>query len=1187
MRTYLDQSGRCVVLITVLTVLILCAGCTQKTDSQSDVSGGPLKADTAPVKEPETVPLPTWPRPTQQQRPWTRWWWMGSAVDEQNLTRLLTLYQQAGIGGVEICPIYGAKGYEDQFTDFLSPEWMQLLGHTLRQAKDLHIGVDLTMGTGWPFGGPMVTDQTASAGVILKKYQLQNGQLTERLPREPLRYLLAVSDAGERVDITDKVQDRQLEWTAPAGDWTLYALAVKSPVQRVKRAAPGGEGYVLDPYSVSAINTYMNVFDGAFEGYQGPMPRTFFHDSFEYYGATWTTDFFDKFQSRRGYDLRHYIEALFGDGPADIVARVMCDYHTTINELHLDYVRRWTQWCHENRSLSRNQAHGAPANLVDLYAASDIPETEIFRRVDEAQIPMLKFSSSAAHLNGRTLASAESFTWLKEHFQTAPADLKKATDFLFLTGVNHIFFHGIPYSPEEAPWPGWQFYASVNFGPAGGLWHDLPGYNAYVTRCQSILQSGRADNDILLYLPIYDFWQKQEPLHRAFTVHNQDEWLYPSAFYRAAMMLWKNGYTYDAVTDHFIQQSSCRDGKIIINNGAYDVILVPHCELMQPETMEKLLELAREGATILFQDSVPKNVPGLASYMQRRRALHELLKELIPNLEAIDAGRVRLPDACLEMPLEHGTLLVSDMDTLLNKVAVDREHAMDVGIRFVRRSREDGFDYLFVNRSENAFDGWIALGKPAQSAVLLDPLLDDRIGQAALHRTNSGTQVYLQLRPGQSVILRTYTDKTVSGAAWNYVQPAGETVRVEGTWDVDFIDGGPALPQDYQTSQLASWTERDDKEAKRFFGTARYTIEFDAPRQKADSWLLDLGRVHESARVTLNGVYLGTLWAEPFQLRINQAVKPSGNVLEVEVTNLAANRIRDLDRRGVNWKYFYDINLVNVDYRPFDASDWPLFDSGLLGPVQLQPLKSVSVENVPPGKSDGRISLFIIGDSTVHNSGRGILGWGDVIEKSFDPLKVTVRNFARGGRSSRTFLTEGLWDRVMDELKPGDVVMMQFGHNDGGSLNTGRARGSLKGVGNQIQEVVMESTGRTEIVHTYGWYMQKYIKDTKAKGAVPVVLSPVPRSRWRDGQVLRASEDYGRWAKQTAEANGAIFIDLNELVAAEYEQLGPDEVNKRFFLNDHTHTTPAGAKLNADTVVEAIAGLQDLQLCQAIITPDS
>ncbi len=1159
MQTYLNRGGMFILTMAALSILaIFDSGCA----AQEKPVSGEL----------------TWPAATKQNHPWTRWWWMGSAVDEESLTHLLSQYQQAGIGGVEICPIYGVKGYEETFTDFLSPEWMKRLGHTLREGKRLDIGVDLTVGTGWPFGGPMVKKENASSSVILKRYELKDGKLTEPLPKEPLHYLLAVSAEGKRIDLSDKVQEGKLVWTAPAGTWTLYAVAVKRPVQKVKRAAPGGEGYVLDPYSVKAMGDYLNVFDKAFDDYQGPMPRAYFHDSFEYYGATWTPDFFAAFQSRRGYDLRDHIEALFGDGPEDTVARVMCDYHEMINDLHMDYIWRWTDWCHSKGGLSRNQAHGAPGNLVDLYGAVDIPETEIFRVVNEEQIPMLKFSSSAAHLNGRTLASSESFTWLREHFQTSPANLKEATDFLFLTGVNHIFFHGIPYSPKEAAWPGWQFYASVNFGPAGGLWHDLPAYNAYVTRCQSILQSGQADNDILLYLPIYDYWQKKEKLHMTFTVHNQDQWLYPSAFYRAAMTLWKKGYTYDAVSDKFLSRASCQDGKIVINRVKYDVIVVPHCNLIPPETMAILLQLTREGATVLFQDWLPGDVPGLADLEKRRASLNKLKKEVLPNFEAIKSGRDQLPAAHLEVTLGKGKLMVADLESMLKDVSVARESAMDSGIRFERRRNAEGFDYFFVNCSPKAFDGWMTLGKPAQSAVLMDPLFENRTGWAAIRKVDERTQVYLQLEREQSLILRTLTKKKGNGPAWEYSQASGTPIRIEGSWDVKFVDGGPVLPEGYQTTQLASWTGRDDEEAKRFFGTARYTITFDAPNEKADDWILNLGRVCQSARVTLNGVSLGPLWSEPFQLHVGKALSSGKNTLSIEVTNLAANRIRDMDQRKVNWKYFYDINVVNVNYKPFDASDWPLFDSGLLGPVTLQSLKDVDLNSQTDTVADKRHTVFVIGDSTVHNSGAGIQGWGDVIEQYFDPFKATVRNYARAGRSSRTFQTEGLWNRVLDELKPGDFVLMQFGHNDGGSLNTGRARGSLKGIGDEIEEVVIEATEQKELVRTYGWYMRKYINDTKAKGAVPIVVSPVPRDKWENGEVVRTEGDYVTWAAQVAKEQDVNFIDLNELIVAEYEKLGPKKVNSLYFLNDHTHTTPAGAKLNAEILAQALQSLKDCPL---------
>ena len=878
----------------------------------------------------------SWPAATRECRPWTRWWWLGSAVDKTNLKQLLTQYQKAGLGGVEICPIYGAKGFEDRFIDFLSPKWMKMLAHTTTQARRLDMGVDMDTGTGWPFGGPWVSPEIASASVILRRYELAGGDtLKSRLSEGQLQCLMAVSDSNEQIILTNKVNEGQLDWTAPPGKWRLYALSQKSPIQKVKRAAPGGEGYVLDPYSVTALDKYLEKFDKAFAGYRGKMPRSYFHDSFEYHGATWTSDFFRHFELLCGYDLRAQLPALFGDGPQDIVERVKCDYRRTISDLHLAYIQYWTRWCHEQGSISRNQAHGAPGNLLDIYAATDIPETEIFGEVNEKDIPLLKFSSSAAHVTGRNLTSAESFTWLGEHFQVPLSKVKPAADFLFLAGINHIFFHGIPYSPADAPWPGWQFYASVNFGPNGGLWHDLPQLNAYVTRCQSVLQSGRPANDILLYFPVYDIWQSSsEDMLIPFRVHNQQEWLWPSSFYAAAMMLWNRGYAFDEVSDQLLAEARCENDKVLLGGNAYRVVLVPQCRFMPVTTMRKLLQLTNAGATILFQESLPIDVPGMGNLEKRRAEFQGMLRNIQLTKEA-DSDIQRAV-------IGKGELLTGKIETMLQDSGVCREPCVDMGIRFVRRAHSQGYHYFLVNRSERSVDGWVTLGLPAKSVVIFDPLVERRIGVAALRRgTGGSTQVYLQLQPGQSCILRTFINKIVDGPAWCYFQYDSVPQDIAGTWMVQFVQGGPELPADFETHELASWTTLGDVEAKRFAGTARYTIEFDHPAVDAEDWLLDLGRVCESARVKLNGRSVGVLWCKPFVIAVGEFLRPGKNKLEVEVTNLAANRIRDMDLRKANWKYFYDINVVNVNYKPLDASDWPLCDSGLLGPVHLQPMKKI------------------------------------------------------------------------------------------------------------------------------------------------------------------------------------------------------------------------------------------------------
>lgn len=220
-------------------------------------------------------------------------------------------------------------------------------------------------------------------------------------------------------------------------------------------------------------------------------------------------------------------------------------------------------------------------------------------------------------------------------------------------------------------------------------------------------------------------------------------------------------------------------------------------------------------------------------------------------------------------------------------------------------------------------------------------------------------------------------------------------------------------------------------------------------------------------------------------------------------------------------------------------------------------------------------TIYIIGDSTVKN-GKGVgdggmWGWGDLIGSYFDTTKIRIENDAIGGRSSRTFQTEGRWDAVVQKLKPGDFVFMQFGHNDGGPYNTGRARASIKGTGNDTLHVIIESTGKPEIVYSYGWYMRKYIKDTRAKGAIPVVCTPVPRNKWVNGRVVRDSSQYAKWAIQVAREENVTVVDLNSIIADYYNKLDEANVKATYFTAaDNTHTSLEGAKLNAACVIKGL-----------------
>jgi rhamnogalacturonan acetylesterase len=228
-------------------------------------------------------------------------------------------------------------------------------------------------------------------------------------------------------------------------------------------------------------------------------------------------------------------------------------------------------------------------------------------------------------------------------------------------------------------------------------------------------------------------------------------------------------------------------------------------------------------------------------------------------------------------------------------------------------------------------------------------------------------------------------------------------------------------------------------------------------------------------------------------------------------------------------------------------------------------------------------TLYIIGDSTVKNgSGKGaddMWGWGSLIHEAFDTARVHIENHAIGGRSSRTFMTEGRWDKILKTLKKGDYVLMQFGHNDGGAVNDStRARGSIRGVGEETQEIDNILTKKHETVHSFGWYMRKYITDTKAAGATPIVCSLVPRNNWKDGKVQRSINSYTTWAQQTASQSNAFYMDLNDMIALKYEASNEANIKTQYFTpKDNTHTNKAGAKLNAETVVE---GLKTLKKCK-------
>ena len=374
----------------------------------------------------------------------TRWWWLGSAVDSLNLEWNLAQLRDHGIRTVEITPLYGVKGNDRNDLRFLSPEWMHAIRVTEEIAGRDSMQVDMNNGTGWPFGGPWITTDEAACKAVfvdtLVNKTVNTNNIAFAVPQKEQK----TSQFYAAHEFPSNVKGKK----------RVIALYVGRTRQKVKRAAPGGEGWVIDHFDKKAVHDFLSHIDSAFAASNTPYPATFFNDSYEVYGANWTPTLPEEFKKRRGYSLIDNLDKLL-DGDQQVVS----DYRETLSDmLYENFTRQWVDWAHSHGVKVRNQAHGSPANLLDLYGAVDIPEIEGFGlsnfgirglrtdpgfvRKNFSDVSMLKYAPSAAHVMGKQLTSSETFTWLTEHFRTSLSQMKPDLDLMYTCGVNRMFFHG-------------------------------------------------------------------------------------------------------------------------------------------------------------------------------------------------------------------------------------------------------------------------------------------------------------------------------------------------------------------------------------------------------------------------------------------------------------------------------------------------------------------------------------------------------------------------------------------------------------------------------------------------------------------------------------------------------------------------------------------------------------------------
>ena len=829
------------------------------------------------------------PTPTQEAKPGVRWWWMGSAVDKENLKWNLDEYAKTGIGAVEITPLYGVQGNDKNDIPYLSPKWMEMLKFVEEENKKVDIETDMATGTGWPFGGPWVPINEAACKAVF---------------------------VDTIVDVKQKLMEIEFNVPKKERDFAKLKLIKAYPVegqnrkkrvialyesrtrQKVKRAAPGGEGYVIDHFDSTAVANYLAHIDSAFVANKTPYPHTFFNDSYEVYGANWTPNLLTEFEKMHGYKLQDkFPEFLDGD------AVVVSDYRETLGDMLLhNFTEQWTKWANKRGAITRNQAHGSPANLIDCYAAVDIPEIEGFgltdfgikglrkdpgkTRPNFSDLSMLKYAPSAAHITGKKYTSSETFTWLTEHFRTSLSQMKPDMDLMFCAGVNHMFFHGTAYSPKNDPWPGWKFYASVDMSPTNSIWRDAPELMKYITNCQTYLQWGQPDNDFLVYLPVRDMWRKDtKNWLMQFDIHSMAK--KAPEFIKVILDIDKAGFDCDYISDKYLRTCTFKDGMIETAAGTrYKGIIIPGNNIMPSDVIQHISDLKAQGAKIIKGDNIKA---------MEQAAKPEMMKK-------------------------------------------------NLGLKMIRRNNCIGHHYFIANLTGKDITSTVALAVNEKNGIWYNPMT------GKYHKATIGNKgIEVNLKSGESRILIT-SDKPVS--EWKL----GSKVKVGGkeaiaaadsktidltanSWKLSFTEEAPKVSETFNLKGLKSWENLSEK-AKVMMGTGVYETTFKLSKDDAQKqWAINLGDVRESARVYINNKYVGCAWAVPYILNCKDALNKGKNTIRIEVTNLPANRIAELDRQGVKWRKMKEINVVDIDYKKTTYEKWTPVASGLNSSVKLVELK--------------------------------------------------------------------------------------------------------------------------------------------------------------------------------------------------------------------------------------------------------
>jgi len=811
-------------------------------------------------------------KPSPDARPMMRWWWFGVAADKAEILRELQQMKNDGIGGVELAFVYPqvlddpSKGLHND--PFVSPAMLENVRYAQDQAGKLGLRVDVTLGSGWPYGGKETTlDEAAHR---LRVTEIPFPANATQLPKlklaegESIISVSIVHGDPQHWDATSSVtvpQKELIDGTVKSSSETRTALFFidSHTRQMVKRAAVGAEGWVLDPFQRKAIDTHIKtVGDPLIKAFGVTPPYAIFSDSLEAYGADWTPALPAEFKKRRGYDLLPHLPQLVAGGSSE-ADTVRHDWGKTLTELvNENYLIPLNSWAIAHHTKFRSQTYGEPAVSLSSQRLVALPEGEgpYWR-----QFNTLRWATSANHLFGNNVTSAETFTWLHSPvFRATPLDMKAEADLHFIIGTNQIIGHGWPYSAPQVAEPGWSLYAAAVFNDHNP-WHPvMPAVSDYIQRVSSLLRQGKPANQVAVLLPTDDAWASFTPGH--VTVSGAIAKMLSPKLIPAIL---DAGYNFDFI-----------DADAIARLGIqYPILIVPATERIPAATLRSIQRYVARGGKVIRIGKIPTTSPEGKESAEIASISKQLFREDLNSL-------------------------VSSEDSLggaLRKAATPdlKLNAEQERIGFIRRKLPTADIYFLANTSNFPVKTTATFSSVFKNAALVDPSSDE-----VWAATKSG--LALSLAPYESRVV-VISNATLSAPA--AFQASTPLLNISDDWKVRFT--GINLEKTEQT--LTDWST--EASTKNYSGEAVYerTFNLDTVTKKPiylsvegghptesyagkghpgmQAWYE--GPVREAAIVVINGQQAGFLWHPPYRLEVTKYVKPGQNHIELRVYNTALN----------------------------------------------------------------------------------------------------------------------------------------------------------------------------------------------------------------------------------------------------------------------------------------------------------